>query len=303
MARTRVIEIAASGIDEAMQGIGADPFGGSSWVGLRVPTLATPDFRHRYLMLLATFSLGARVRGRLLGMRQGVTIGQQVNVPVREVLAPYVVETEVTSPYWHFSDANISWHIHELGPPGNGSFPPSKPSLLGTVAAVPNVKLDRPNFVHNFSQKSALLYGGVNGSNNLTNSFYTSLTTYVPPNAGRPWGSPVAGLGPFYDLRTQSRTQGAWREFGRDGIEIYGNKTFAMFASVAQTNPSTRTKIQTTVPNNFVNMDIPEEIFIDPTAGAAFPNAIYWRVYGSLIVEVGAQHANKLCDEFAGKVL
>src|ERR1700719_4318654 len=71
----RIVEIATYGIDENLQGIGADPYGGSSWLGLRVPTLPTPDTNHRYLMMLASFSLGERAKARIVGYRQLVKLG------------------------------------------------------------------------------------------------------------------------------------------------------------------------------------------------------------------------------------
>ena len=106
-----------------MQSFGSDPFGGSSWVGLRVPTLATELLAapgqsaqdSRYLMMLAAFSLSEGVKARVLGYRQMVRIGY--TAPRNGDLStstPRTVTQEVEDPAWHFADGNVSFHIADL---------------------------------------------------------------------------------------------------------------------------------------------------------------------------------------------
>jgi hypothetical protein len=111
--------------------------------------------------------------------------------------------------------------------------------------------------------------------------YYVDLTSYTPPNLGRPWGQPIrSGLGTFMDQRTEWRTHGGWHSLDA-GVE--GPCTVGMFASVRQTDPVARPKL--TLPGTVaaaVGGLSSEDAFIQN-----FPNAIYWRVGGSMIVEVG----------------
>jgi hypothetical protein len=256
----RVFEAASSGIDEFLQGIGGDPFGGSSAVGLRVPALATVSQFNRYLFLLASFSVAESVKATIRGYRQLVTIGKSIG----SGSAPRFVEQEVTSPAWRFPDGNVSFHLHRLGPPNSQGFPRPASNLT-----------DLRSFAHNFADNPALLYGAYTIP--AGDSFYTHLTGYLPPNAGKPWGTPLrAGQqGTFYDLRTPWRTHGAWHALD---IELDGPDTIALFASVRQTAGTV------TTPNTLANTpnSMPEEQFI----AAYAPGVVYWRVGGALMVEV-----------------
>jgi hypothetical protein len=256
----RVFEVASSGIDEFLQGVGSDPFGGSSSVGLRVPTLATPDAHNRYLFMLASFSVGVGVWARIKGYRQLVTIGKSTGTGS----APRFVEQGVTTPTWRFPDGNISWHLRRLGPPDAQGYPKAATNFT-----------DLRSFVHNFSVGPALLYGayGITPGD----AFYMQLTGYQAPNGGKPWGTPLrAGeQGTFYDLRTPWRSARAWTSLDMD---LEGPDTVALFASVRQTSG-----LITSV-NSLANTPnaSPEDQFL----AAYGPGVLYWRVGGSLIVEV-----------------
>jgi len=260
----RIVEIATTGFDENLQLVGSDPFGGSSWTGLRVPTLPTPDTNHRYLMMLASFSLGERAKARIVGYRQLVTLGfKQATGGAGS--PQYVVEQLVETPTFHLSDGGVSFHIQQLGPPNNQGFAPTDQG--------PN---DVRNFKFRWCETPAVLYQKAT----LIDPFYVNLTAYTPPNLGRPWGRPLrnGGQNSFVDLRTQWETHGAWTSLN---IPLDGPDTIALFASVRQSNPTTRPKL--TLPGTFFPRGLSrEELFIQN-----FPNAIYWRVAGSLIVELG----------------
>jgi hypothetical protein len=265
---TRVIEITSTGIDEYNQGIASDPFGGAEAVGLRVPTAstasvaATKSERHRYLFMLAAFSIGNSTEARIVGYRQLVTIGKNVGT----LAAPRFVEQEVTTPGFRLPDGNVSFHIHRLGPPNAQGFPTGEPSNLTELRS----------FKKNFSIAPALLYDTY--SIPAGNAFYVNLTAYAPPNGGRPWGTALrAGQQfTFYDLRTPWRSGKAWSSLD---MQLKGPDTVAFFASVRQSagaQPPSGISSLSQIPQA-----MPEEQFI-----AAFPGAIYWRVGGSLILEL-----------------
>lgn len=259
----KIFEVSTTGFDENLQLVGSDPFGGSSWTGLRVPTLPTPDTNHRYLMMLASFSLGERAKARIVGYRQLVKIGlKQAGAPGA---ASYIEELLVEDPTWHFQDGDVSFHLQQLGPPNNQGFaPPDKGPF------------DVRNFKFRWCETPAVLYQTAT----LIDPFYVNLTAYKPPNLGRPWGRPLRNgqQGTFVDLRTQWQTHGAWHSLN---VPLDGPDTIALFASVRQTNPSTRPTL--TLPGTVFQRGFArEELFLQN-----FPTAIYWRVAGSLIVELG----------------
>ena len=265
MERKRQWEIASSGLDEYLQLVGSDPFGSQSSVGLRVPTAASTP-KNRYLMLLAGFTVAEGACVRIRGYRQLVTIGYAQ--PKGEGgTATYVVEQEVQSPFWRFSDGNISWHLRKMGPPNAQAVP-------RTLDAGP---VDSDSFKCLWADGAACLYGNPAPARPAGN-VYTNVVGYVPPNGGKPYGEDVnAKLGTFYDLRTQWRTHGGWEALD---IPIRGPETVALFASVKQSDPS-RTSL--TLPKTFYAGGLSvEEQFLQN-----FPNAIYWRVGGALRVEEG----------------
>jgi hypothetical protein len=264
----RIIEISSSGPDEFLQLIGGDPFEGSSAAGLRVPTLALPAVagtaKNRYLFNGCAFSIGEGGRARILGYRQLVTIGQ-ANVGEGESPTPRFVEQEVTSPVWRFQDGNVWMGLRYGGGPNMQGIPPQTP--------VPYLPPNGTSF--QFGMGSSLLYESITLP--ADDSFYVDLTAYVPPNAGRPWGDPIQSGCDWLSLQTPWRTHGAWNSLD---IEVEGPDTVAVFISVLQTDPSTRRPLA--VPETVYPAGIPaEEQFL-----LNYPNAVYWRVGASLIVEL-----------------
>jgi hypothetical protein len=287
----RRIELPTTGTDEFFQLIGSDPYGSMSNVGLRVPLLhtdalrdlnGTPIFQNRYLFCAATYSVGEGSVGRILGYRQLVTIGTSVNVGGDGPPLFREVEFEVTSPFWHFADANVSFHLRRTGGPGHQGAPHNTPG--------PN---DLRNFKWKTSDGPALLYEtAAFGAGEV---FYVNLAGYSPPNAGKPWGDLLADghQGTFYDLRTPWRSQGAWRSL-QPGVEVEGPDTITAFISVMQTDPESRAVLP--APADLGALP-PEERFLQ-----AYPLAIYWRVGFSLIVEIDGQRRPVDCvpDELTG---
>jgi hypothetical protein len=265
----RVFEINSSGVDEFLQGIGGDPFGGSSYVGLRVPTLATPSLPNgggRYLFNLASFSIATGIRARIVGYRQLLTLGAVITAAGSESSARFV-EMEVTTPTFRLPDGNVSWHIHRLGPPNSQGFPTGDPANLTDIRSLKK----------NFSINPALLYQSYTIP--AGNAFYPDLTAYMPPNGGKPWGTPLrAGeQGTFCDLRTRWRDSRAWSSLD---VELDGPETVAFMASVHQSAGASEAGVLSAIPNG-----MPEEQFVSAFAESV-TGAIYWRIAGALMVEV-----------------
>lgn len=267
----------SEGIDELLQLTGSDPYDGTQFTGLRVPTLPTVDQKHRYLFMLDAFTLGEGARARITGYRQLVTIGL---TQTGSSTAPRLVEQVVESPVFRFQDGNVSWHLRRIDP--------TNLDRLRTFAATPAIlqtsgiqigPLRAPNLAFRMSNTPALLYT-TPGTTLGMSGFYFDLAAYTPPNLGRPYGQPVGHLGTFHDLRTGWRTHGAWPNSLQ--IDCEGPGMWALFASVRQTNPSTRVALIAPAVSSFYSCGLScEEQFL-----LNFPTAIYWRVAGSLIVQL-----------------
>jgi hypothetical protein len=208
-----------------------------------VPTAATPPIgsgglNSRYLFLLSYFEVEESHCVRVRGARQGWTLGAEVGgssgIPPREV------EMFVTTPTFRLPDANISWHMRVLSR--------DEVELAGPVGP-----FDTNNLAFRMTKGEALLYESidfpVSHLSPLTGKpdYYTFLSSYTPPNLGRPYGSPLTpDLGSFYDLRFQQRDSDVW-----DALDIpliVGPAAVCFFASVRQSNPATRIALPTPGP-------------------------------------------------------
>jgi hypothetical protein len=260
----RVIELAASGYDEFLQGRGGDPFNGSSSMGLRVPALATPDYNHRYLFLLSTFSIPEATKARIVGYRQFASLGLVLSTG-------RYIEQQILQPNFRLPDGNISWHLQRLGPPNAQGYP-----------LIQSTGTDLQSFTSQFPQSSALLYR--NYTIAAGNGIYTQLESYTPPNLGRPWGTPITSghQGTFYDQRVKWLSGQAWYSLD---MEVEGPDTIGFFASVYQ---STGAYAAASSPLAFPGGLSVEEQFIGNFGAGTeeSPRPTYWRVGGSLIVEV-----------------
>lgn len=267
------IEIASAGIDEEVALVGSDPYGGLSSVGLRVPFLASTqgDTRSRYLFMLSTFTVPEGRRARLIGFRQLLTIGAVQN----PTSTPRIIEKEVVSPFFKFTNGNVSWHLRQMAL--TEPFQPLRPGLTRFMAVVtpPAPLVPLQNLAWKMSDTPALLFQSVTTPN--LDPFYVDLTAYQAPNAGRPWGRDLAGLGNFHDLRTKWRDGNGWTSLNET---IEGPARVAFFASVFQTNAGARPTVAASLTDPSGSSLGPEEDFI-----FNYPEAIYRRVGGSLIVE------------------
>lgn len=278
------VEVSTTGVDEALQGVSSDPFstsGYSTSTGLRIPAVlsgsSTPATQPRYLFCLASLTFQDGIK--LLGIRQGLTIGVDANEgspPER------VVECWVKTPNFRFVDGNVSWHlVIENQPQRNQNIP-------GTNAQ---------NWVKLQSDSPAMLYQTFTNSNTTATGapvlYIDGLTAYAPPDLTQSW-QPVAGLGNIHDLRFPWDSGNAWKSFGEGGVPIEGGGRLSLYASVLQSNPATRGSPTIEVTNLSSNA-APEECFIqnysyggeeeEPAGGP-----IFWRIMGALLVEklVGA---------------
>jgi len=274
-------EISTSGVDESLQNVSSDPFTSlaiGSYTGLRIPPVlsaaATPATQPRYLFLLAstTFQRGIR----LLGLRQGLTIGIDANLgspPERPV------EMWVQTPTFKFPDGNVSWHLMLERQPNRKTRTPST---------------DTRNWTFLQGDSPAMLYQtftntNVDATTGAPLLSLVGLTAYTPPDLTGVTES-VGGLGTFRDLRFPWDSASAWRSMGEDGLYIPGGGRLSFYASVLQTNPATRDSLPTKQMTTISSSNLPEESFIQDynvPAGEQAPakGPVYWRIMGSLIVE------------------
>jgi hypothetical protein len=265
-------EINASGIDESLQGLSSDPFGGTPAVGpgLRVPALI-PANGARYLFQLAAVDVDPRNSVHVIGWRQLVTIGMNVfaEAPAANLLP---IELQVTSPQWHFPDGNWSFHLV------------AEPYFLYS-----NQNPVAPNFAPFRTSGAALLYGSAAFSagnfNPATGAPYyypVGMTAYAPPTDIIPTWEEIAGLGNVHDLRAPYRVATGWDSLD---IVVKGPRRLCLYASVLQTNPATRPT--PLVPSSAPIGMPPEDAFVSAYSGVAGEGTgpIIWRVGGSLILE------------------
>lgn len=266
--RSRV-ELVSQGIDEALQGLAGDPFGGTSWVGLRVPAFVTHGPTNRYLFQLCTFKVAEGINAWVRGFRQAWSMGFRQNTGVPSTR---VVEQWVNDPFFKLPDGNISWHMRTMAQNAPLGFDANPGQIQDPLTGG-----NQQNLAFESADGPALLFQTVA----TPNPFYVDLTAYTPPNAGKPWGEPLTPeLGTFYDLKTGWRRSEAWHSLD---IRIQGPCRVVFYASVQQSDPSVQNgRTPLTAPNPFVFSGglSPEEQFLQN-----YPSAIIWRVAGAMIVE------------------
>jgi hypothetical protein len=278
--KLRAFELAAEGIDDGVVGMSTDPFtsGFPQAVGLRVPEVThggvSPLLRERYLFCLATRRI-SRPGTRLIGARQGATIGCDLDVgtpPFRPI------ELQITSPFWHFADGNISWHIvvEQNGRPTNQNSRP---------------QTDTVSWAKDFSDGPAMLYDTFTNSVVDPNTgapllYMDGLTAYSPPKLHNTW-RPIAGgnLNCFYDMKFDWTSDVGWEAFGDRGVELAVGSRISFYASVLQTDPTST--IRSKVISSAQVLDSwPEESFLQlfkQTGEEAGSQPVYWRVFGALV--------------------
>jgi hypothetical protein len=272
------LEVSTTGVDEALQGVSSDPGPASAystWTGLRIPAVLnaaeTPATQPRYLFCLASLTFQDGIK--LLGLRQGLTIGCDAN---EGTLPERPMEAWVTTPTFRFVDGNVSWHC--------------------VVERQPKIIQGQPNTSTQNWQKlqsdgPAMLYqsftnSNVNPATGAPIVYSLGLTAYQPPALSGTWEE-LAGASNMHDIRFPWSSSTAWSSFGPEGVDILGAGRLSFYASVLQSNPLTR-GLPTLSPTSLSSNAAPEECFIKDFSTVIAENnlgPVFWRVMGALLVE------------------
>jgi hypothetical protein len=245
------IEVVTVGTNPNRQVVFSSPYGGASDLGLPIGTnQGTTAANQRQLFMLCAKQFNAHERGRLVGIRQLVTIG----APIESLAANavYPLERPVVTPTWSFVDGNVAWAIRRIPP--NAHPQPSSTNQDGLQFG--------------FSLTPALLYQTIVALNPLE---------VLPPNGGQYPGNVLSPeWGQWWDMRTTD-----WGRPVPVDIPIEGPCIIAMMASVQQTQISSRTNPPATPVFSTTSGATPEDSFIQ-----TYANAVYQRIAGGLIFEM-----------------
>ena len=275
------VEVSTSGIDEALQGLTSDPYGGAlpGTTTLRIPSLRQNDTT-RYLFLLCSRVVSAPTRIR--GIRQLLNLGFTVTTAAKED-TPALVQTltlPVTSPGFMAPDGNVSWHlVSEPNPNPNIATP--APATLGCREAT--------NFAYRQAYGPALLFNAATFTAQ-TDYYNVNMTAYTPPPIATLEWQPLGGLGNMHDLRFPWDSADAWKSLDIPFCP-YGARRVSLYASVLQTaglpTPES-TPTGTTTPGwppeygfAFAAQGINAAAVSDITASSV----LFWGVGGAIIFE------------------
>ena len=243
--------VTTAGFDPYLQLVGGDPWGTPTFTGLLVPQTPTPlaSPQLRYLFLLARAQFNPKERVKLVGLKlyadlMGFTAGEGVLAG-----GPYFLP--ITSPMWRgFPDANISFHVRVIAKTFRSHRNP----------------LNAPGLMFRDSDTPAQLY--------------ETLAPYSPPNAGRPWGKPIASdLGNIHEMRYPWRDSQSETELD---IPVPPTSDLGVFCSVAQHSPL-----------------IGQPTFTTAQAAAAAPEDRFWAAFSA--VQYGRVAASMIFEEDWGK--
>jgi hypothetical protein len=255
-------EVTSAGPNPEFGFIGSDPYQTSAYTGLVVPSTPSAEIgnaRYVFMLARASFNAGeqsADNRGvRLVGVRQYAEIVARVPTgegsPLSNPTAGTVTfRKEIRQPLWHPLDGSISWHVMVIGRTSQRDL--RNPSNADGVAYMD-------------SMSPALLY--------------QSLAPYVPPNGGRPWGTPMtSSLGNIHELRYHWRDRDAQRTVD---IPINPPCDVALVACVRQNDPATNPVFEEDAPVSLFSALSPEDQF----AVAYAPYAQYGSIAGALVFD------------------
>lgn len=260
------VEVVSAGPNAEFNFIGSDPYGTSAYTGLVVPSAPSDSIggaRYLFMLARASFNAGeqsADNRGvRLTGIRQYAELVARIPAgegPLEPDAGPPTGSTvtfrkEIWQPLWHPLDGDISWHVMIVG---------------RTNQRDTRNPLNADGLAFQDSMSPALLY--------------QSLAPYVPPNDGRPWGTPMtSSLGNVHELRYRWRDRDSQRVLD---IPINPPCDVALYASVRQNDPTTNPVFadEATVTPQFRALS-PEDQFVVAYA----PYAQYGTIAGSLIFD------------------
>src|SRR5580692_7182595 len=256
-------EIVTAGPNPELSFIGSDPYGTNVGTGLVVP--ATPSAAiggARYLMLLARASFNASEAGvRLVGMRMYAEI--IARVPIGDTGQTTVYRREIESPIWHPPDGDISWHV----------------MVINKVQRDTRNPANADGFIYQDALSPALLY--------------QTTGPYVPPNGGRPWGTPLAAsLGNMHGLRYRTRFDQSERQLD---IIVPAGCDIGLFVSVRQNDPTTNPSASGLTANQFAALSREDQFL---TAFNAY--AQYGVIFGALAFSENIEYGTTRDRNFGG---
>lgn len=244
-----VVEVVTAAYDDDALGVGTSPYRGDlSTTGLRVPALAsTPD--DRYLFRLAAAVVSQKRSVVLRGIRTLVTMRQEYLDEATH--STFVFEREVESPLWNFRDGNVSFHLR-------WSYP-SQARRFAADADPAHLPAMSPS---SWGLDSALLYA-------------PPAAVYTPLGGGIPPGRGVDYLGTWRDNRFP------WHRTSWDlQIPIIGPGVVTLYASVKQTNPTTRPQMPVFMNPVTDGWRVEDQFLLQHT------QAVYGHVAGALTLEL-----------------
>jgi hypothetical protein len=248
-------QITSHGFDDFRQLV-PDGLGAPARTGIRIPPAPYTTIGSAYMVLLCSAVLGPG--DCLVGIRQGIEIGQGIPGGDEFVTFVYPEIRPVVTYNWRFSDGSTNFIL---------TREPLKPRNS------PAGPLDMDSFRFRDAQ-SALVYAAATIPAGPPLPGYLGLSAYTPPALR---GQVVLNV---RDLRWP------WdRDECNDDLWLEVDKPtrFRLYCLVAQTDPTTR-PVVTFSPSAdfplFAAGAVPEETFLQ-----VFTHAIYWAALGRMIVE------------------
>lgn len=207
--------------------------------------------RARYLIRLCGYEQGENERSEITGLRLLSTIGFLPSEGVGGGAVPR--EIEVESPLWNFPDGNISYHLRVE----------RSVATRGTYVTAEGYRRGWSNTVVGTS--AAILF------NQGSTSPGSEVANYVPANGGVPPGNPVGHLGTI-----RNNAEFPWHLGANNNVHyrICGKATVTLWASVLQSDPSTRPSQSVIVADGGARR---EDNFV-----YAYPLAVYRHVAGAI---------------------
>lgn len=248
-----LIELVSQSRDPDYASYGSSAFMGDlSGPGVIVPPFGTTSQTNRFLFRLCGIQIPGGFGVIVRGLRQAATLRTILDVDDE----PLPLELEVTSPFWHFRDGNVSWHLMWQG----DSQSPHR-TTFDTGTGIQQAGTT-PQF-RDFSGGSALVY----------QAYDSVARTYTAPAMGRPPGGAVAHLGNIHDIRYPWGNTD-WSQH----LPVMGPGALVLYASVFQPGNTARVDVPGCIDTSALR---PEDRFV-----AAYPDAIYGRVAGAMTVEL-----------------
>jgi hypothetical protein len=256
-----VVELVSVAGDVDLLGLGSSPYtGDTAYTGIRIPSAPTTNQLGRYFFRLCGIEIPSGKAIVVRGIRQYLEIGAYWSAPplpsVPQDSPPnYPLMLEVVSPFWHFSDGNVSWHLRHHDNifaffNDANQLPNTSPTLRGLDTAM----------------------------------LYNRLAPYAPAAGGVPPPKPVDTLGTLHEIRYP------WDNTDWSlATVVSGPGLVVLYASVKQTDPIARPQVPLIVDTGALR---PEDRFLIATRDPRFPlsepgeTAIYQRIAGAVTVEL-----------------